>query len=291
MEKNSQIRNLVKRLLEDKSLGPAMINVNPVVDPSAAVTDPANPNFKPSSKAELIVALQAMVQQLPDENISDVYDSIKGSMIPKQDQGEEKMDKGTKAEQVIRLAVRKIISEISKKKEEEAAEMWNQGLSGDAARAEFLSRGGKITKVPAGTTARKPGEYGAPPTEKQRLDLKKALSGTHLEDEDEKSEKRGYETGDITLRELAAEFGFKNPNGVLQWINNKVLPKIRTRAENPLLLQTATLEAMKEYIDELAAATDMPEDEVELLKKNPDMVGELESFRNYLQKKLAKVGL
>lgn len=288
--KNSSLRTLVCRLLEDKSLGPAMINVNPVVDPSAALTDPTNPNFKPSSKAELIVALQAMVDQLPDENIPDIYDSIKGSMIPKEDEGEKKMNKGTKTEQIIRLAVRKMLSEISKSKQEKAAEFWKT-VDSDAARAAFLARGGEVTKLPAGASGKKPGEYGAPPTEKQRAELKKALSGEYLEDKEEKQDKRGYETGDVTLRDLAAEFGFKNPNGVLQWINNNVLPKVRTRVENPELLQVTTLEAIKDYIEELAAATDMPEEEVQLMKDNPDMVGELDSFRIYLKKKLAKVGL
>jgi hypothetical protein len=115
-----------------------MININPVVDPSAAVTDPSNPNFKPSSKTELIVALKSLVDQLPDENIPDIYDSIKGSMLPKEDEddkGKKQMNRDTKSEQLVRLAVRKILSEISasQRRAEKAAKLWAQRPSGEEA--------------------------------------------------------------------------------------------------------------------------------------------------------------
>lgn len=149
----SPLRTLVRRLLEDKSLGPAMINVNPVVDPSAAVTDPSNPNFKPSSKTELIVALKSLVDQLPDENIPDIYDSIKGSMVPKEDEddkGKKQMNRDTKSEQLVRLAVRKILREVSKKAEREAEEYWKT-VDSDAARAAFLDpkKGGTVKRIPS----------------------------------------------------------------------------------------------------------------------------------------------
>ena len=70
------LRTLVKSLLEDTTLGPAMVKVNPVVDPSAAITDPANPDYKPQSRQELQIAFNALIDDLTDDNIPDIYDSL-----------------------------------------------------------------------------------------------------------------------------------------------------------------------------------------------------------------------
>ena len=64
----SSLRKIVKVLLEDKTLGPAMVKVNPVVDPSAAVTNPENQDFKPQNSIELKIALSALADQIPDDS-------------------------------------------------------------------------------------------------------------------------------------------------------------------------------------------------------------------------------
>ena len=75
--KESTLRQLVKVLLEDKELGPALIKVNPVVDPSAALTDPSNLNYVPDSTVELKVALNSMASEVPQDNVPKIYKSIK----------------------------------------------------------------------------------------------------------------------------------------------------------------------------------------------------------------------
>lgn len=107
--KKSTLRALVKTLLEDKALGPAMINVNPVVDPSAPLVDPSNTDFVPTSSAELKAALSALVTGLSDESIPKVYDSMKDALEAAHE--DDMKDTDRKVEEAIRRAVRKLIKE------------------------------------------------------------------------------------------------------------------------------------------------------------------------------------
>jgi hypothetical protein len=284
------LRRIVTILLEDKTLGPAMINVNPVVDPSAAVTDPSNPNFKPGSKAELNVALTSLINNLSDDKIGDAYDSVVDVFnSPKEAEEEKEMKKDTKSEHLVRLAVRNLMSEISKKKEEEAAKMWASRPSSEEAKAAFLARGGKITRLPPESRGIAKGPA-SPAVAKLRKELEKMPDD--IDQAPAASNLMVSDVGGMGLKELAAEFGFKNPNGVLQWIN-RVLSKVRTRTENFEEFQVLTLEALNDYIEELAAASDpelTPED-VQLMKDNPQIVAELDSFKIYLNNKLRKAGM
>ena len=289
--RESTLRRIVKTLLEDKSLGPAMISVNPVVDPSAALTDPANPSFKPSSKAELKVAMSSLINNLSDDDVGDVYDSLKSKLNTPDSEEKKEMKKDTKTEQLVRLSVRKMLKEISKKKEAEAAKMWASMPSSEEARAAFLASGGKITKLPPEARGIAKG-----PSSAAVKSLRTTLQG--MKDEPGDEDIAGgrnlmvADVGGMGLKDLAAEFGFKNPNGVLQWIN-KVIDKARTRTENFEELQVATLEALNDYIEELsvAAEPELTPDDVQLMKDNPQIVAELDSFKVYLSKKLRQLGM
>ena len=124
--KESSIRAMVKILLEDSTLGPALLKVNPVVDPSAAVTDPANQDFVPVSPAEFKVALSAIVDDVPQDNIPDIYKSIKHALSAAgEDEGKEEMNKkDTKVEEAVRKVIRKMIKEGS------YADLASTGLGG-----------------------------------------------------------------------------------------------------------------------------------------------------------------
>jgi len=284
------LRSIITTLLEDKTLGPAMINVNPVVDPSAAITDPSNANFRPGTKAELNVALTALVNNLSDDKIGSVYDTIKDSFDSPEDvEGKKKMKANTQSEHIVRLAVRKLMNEISKSAEERAAKAWASGPSGDEARAAYLAKGGTVTRLPSGASSYMRGAK-SPAVAKLRADLEKMPDDT---DQDVGgSNMMVADVGGMGLKELAAEFGFKNPNGVLQWIN-RVLTKVKGRVENFEELQVLTLEILNDYINELAAASEpeLTPHDVQLMKDNPQMVAELDSFRVYLNNRLRKAGM
>lgn len=313
--KNSPLRTLVCRLLEDKSLGPAMINVNPVVDPSAAETDPSNPNFKPSSKIELIVALKSLVDQLPDENIPDIYDSIKGSMIPKEeedDKGKKKMNRDTKSEQLVRLAVRKILSEISKRKKEEAEEYWKT-VDSDAARAKFPQS--KIKKLlsaeelssfhPASSVPPSPETISAlekvsdDPAVMAFFDKMQNHSGKikRLQDEfkkldylddpetTEEDKKRKYQQGDTTLKKMGLELGV-GPSGVIS-IENRALQKFALRfvfLEDTMALYD---QVRNDYVNLLLQSAKNKEEKQNIIAditKYPSLIDDSEDFKAEVEK-------
>jgi hypothetical protein len=304
----STLRTLVKVLLEDKSLGPAMVKVNPVVDQSAPLTDPSNPDFKPANKSELKIAFAALASELPDENIPSIYDSIKNSIdLAKEETKEDPEMKNTKVEEAIRVAIRNIIKEnylkeetAAEKKERLAKEKWATGASGEAAREKFLAAGGTVTKVPAGvgTTA------ATRPDPSSLKDLRSRLEASLQEPGATTSAtaKKNLGVADVGgegLKDLAAEFGFKNPNGVLQWIN-KVIEKMKGRIENYEEYQVAVLEIMNQFLNDLSAPYKDGKNElspvlepadVELMKANPQLVEELPMFREYLAKNLKKRGM
>ena len=100
--------------------GPATVNAN--VDPSIAVTDPINPNFKPQDKTEFGVALGQLVKNLPDSDMPELYDTVKTAIEDDSDEEDEALMK-TKAEQggteqveeAFRKVVRDIINDIQPK--------------------------------------------------------------------------------------------------------------------------------------------------------------------------------
>jgi hypothetical protein len=114
------IRELIGSVLE----GEQMAKVNQVVDPSAPVTDPMRPDFKPQNAAELNVAVQQMTKGLPGTDAPKIFDALKDALKPKdsKDQEKETMDtttsttsttgtSGTTSEAALRRRVRYILRE------------------------------------------------------------------------------------------------------------------------------------------------------------------------------------
>jgi hypothetical protein len=101
------IRQLIKERLTP-------VDPNPVVDPSAAVTNPQNPNFRPESVAEFQVGLNSHLEDLPVQKLRSSYEEIVGVLTKKKSKKEDNKMKSKKmsvAEAAIRKHVRKIIAE------------------------------------------------------------------------------------------------------------------------------------------------------------------------------------
>jgi len=259
--KESELRTLVKRLLEDKSLGQTLaVNVNPVVDPSASLTNPDNLNYKPNSKQEFQVTLSSMIEDVPDEKIPDIYDSLKDVLDAKQnEEGKEQMEKSNKkVEEAIRLAVRKILSEAP-----------------------------PVRKFPFGHSARPRG-----PNSPQVVSLRNTLDNMQIDEPDET--RRGDEPAQGRTRRnvmadgdsfdvIAKELGF-SISGI-----KAVVPKALKNAQvrmmmNPEELEILVLKSMSDYIDMLSSTGELSAADVKLLKDHPDIVRELDGFREFLDK-------
>jgi hypothetical protein len=304
----SELRSLVKVLLEDKTLGSQMVKVNPVVDPSAALTDPTNPDYKPTSKQELQVALTAMMNDLPDDNVPSIYDALKHAIqSQEEDKGKDQMAKSNdKIEESIRMMVRQLLENI------ELPQQIKEYFAVDPATGEKVWKGsGPAPKLAPSASIQKfdPSARGVAagpqsPAGKSLKSTFKKMKDSDISFVDSSQPEAGrarrnkMQEGD-KLKNLAVEMGFKNPNGVLQFIN-RVLEKMKRRFENYDAVAIATLEVMKEYIDELSSPYKSgsktldplitPQD-AELMKQHPEMISDLETFRIYLDKKLRQRGL
>lgn len=122
------LRKWVTGVLEFKDLGTqpdGPVEVNDVVDPSAAETDPINPSFSPQNKAEFDVATRNLVKDLPNDQMPGIYNRLKSVVDDQlaaaadeeqQRQAEKsgtpmKSKSGINVEEAVRLAVRKMIAE------------------------------------------------------------------------------------------------------------------------------------------------------------------------------------
>lgn len=80
---DNALRELVREALggtgwSNETAGEAKIN--PIVDPSCAMTDPVNPSFTPQNKTEFGVAMNRLVRNLPDSDMPVIYDAVKKTL-------------------------------------------------------------------------------------------------------------------------------------------------------------------------------------------------------------------
>lgn len=94
-----------------------------IVDPSAALIDPDNDSFVPSSKDELKIAVQAIISDIDDLEIPRTYEIIKKSIKKMREEQEMNQKKQSSVEEVLRLKVKKILSEYWAKENGEM--VWN----------------------------------------------------------------------------------------------------------------------------------------------------------------------
>ncbi len=313
------IRDLVREMLNNKDMGSVLIpesfedtivTINDVVDPSAEVTDTGHSNSKPQNKAELQVAVKTMVEDLPDDQVSKVYDKLKGAvdiaLEKEQDSVKEKeMSEKNKVEEAIRLAVRKMI-----------AEAWVKGPSGDEIWQDETPKKGKkaplaaptgtlppVKKIPAGQRG---GEAQAW-IDKGKKDLKKTfklMKDDPADEDDDESlvdpgAKRTYKStaiggmGDVSgasFQDIAKDLGF-SVAGAKQAVDKALLKAqwlAKLESEAPEELEILTLTAMNDYIKFLTKQGALSAADVQLMKDHPEIVRDLDGFREFLDKSIRK---
>jgi len=238
--------------------------VSAVVDPSAAVTDPDNPNFKPANRKELQIALLALTDNVSDDLASDTFDVVLDAINKNNDEEDMKNDK--KVEEAVRLAIRKMLSE-----------------------AELPP----IKKIPMGVHG---GEW-MKAHEKRRKDLEKTLTSMNVDTDAEemtradapvagRDRKNVMQTdvGGASFKQIAQEMGYASESGAKQAVE-KAMTKVQFASSmDPDQLQIVVLTAMSDYIDFLNKSGELTPADVQLMKDHPNIVSELDGFREFLDK-------
>jgi hypothetical protein len=275
----------------DDSTSTIPVNVNPVIAPDAPEVDPNNNNFVPKNKTELLSALR-MLCNVSDDEAPEIYITIKDSMKKQ----EENMGKNDVKES-IRLAVRKMLAEMSSSEKKQAAadKLWSELPKVDP------SKYPPVTKVPAGVSALggEPAEKKAK-FEKNKAQLQKTfqtMKMSDIEEEPTSSEPEARknvmmsDVGGSSFKEIAKELGFAAESGAKQAVE-KALAKAKFIMTmdlfNPEELEIIVLQTMSDYIDFLKSSGELDAEEVKMLKNNPGVVKELDGFREFLDKSLRK---
>lgn len=245
-----------------------IVKTNPVVDPSAALTDPQHEQI-PQNKSELKISLNTMI----DSNIDDVdtqkaYSAIKDALKNIEDEKNEKDKemKDTKVEEAIRLTVRKMIREAA-----------------GAYRDTGLSYSGDMTSAPAGfewcMNCEGNGDVagGVCPecrgTGKVKKDPKYLTSKA---------------TGGASVADMVAA-GI--PQGKISGLMKSAMAKFKSRwpKEQSGELDVALLSAVPEYIEHLKKQATKGGDpltpaDVQLMNDHPEIVLQSDEFREFFNK-------
>lgn len=245
------------------------VEVSAVVDPSAAVTNPGNPNFVPKNRAELRSALSAMVDGISDNDAADFYAALQGAAAEtKEEEDMSKEDK--KVEEAIRKTIRKMLSEAGPWRDtgmSYSGPMTDKpGVKAGFVECEACDGEGILDD---GTDCKVCKGKGALPSGKRKNVMQTDVGGA-------------------SFKEIAKEMGYATESGAKQAVD-KALEKAKFVAGLPPEdLQIITLTAMNDYIDFLNKSGELTSADVQLMKDHPAIVSELEGFREFLEKSLKR---
>lgn len=284
-------------------------NVSDVVDPSAAVTDPGNPNYEPSNRAELQIALASLVDKVSDDDAAAVYDNIKNIVADTSDKDMKMMDT-KKVEEVIRKTVRKMINEAGPYRDTGMSYSGPVGGGGDTDSAEkavalamksfdvvdIKSKPEQFLKLLVSKLVKAPGDRMS--NVLAAIDVVAEMDpeagdvlDTTLNAKPDLVPKKNVtmtDVGGAGLPQIAKAIGQKS-HGKIQAMIDKALEKARyLMTMDPDEKQILFLTAMNEYIKEFSAAGELTAADVQLLKDHPEMVADLDTFRNFFDKFLKK---
>jgi len=251
------IRALVREALDGTGLDDTpvpdleAVNVNPVVDPSQAVTNPNNPNYVPDSRVEFDVAIKNLVKDVPDEYVPNMYKSVVAAKddAEKKSKEDEHMDmkkeeQARQAEALVRRAIKGILGEAPAK---------------------------KTIKKPVAATP-KPSIHSVDPADLEA-------------DEEELQQGRKFnvtaDVGGATFEEIAEELGF-SVAGAKQAVDKAILKMRFLMLMDEDEREIMILSAMNDYIKLLTKSGELAAADVQLLKDHPEIVRTLDGFREFL---------
>ena len=252
--------------LDEPAIDP--VKTNPVVDPSAALTDPQNEQI-PQNKAELKISLNAIVDsQVEDIDTQKAYEAIKKTVEDLQNEKLEKDHemKKVNVEEAIRLTVRKMIREAA-------------GAYKDTG----LSYSGDMTAAPSGyewcDNCEGEGDVagGVCPVCKGSGKIKKDAKYV-----------TSKATGGASVADMVAA-GI--PQGKISGLMKSAMAKFKSRwpKEQSGELDVALLSAVPEYIEYLKKQSArggevLTAADIQLMNDHPEIVLQSDDFREFFNK-------
>lgn len=326
------LREMVREVLDSTGWsgegGSPAVKINPITDPSCAVTDPINPNFTPQDKTEFGIAIQQLVKNLPDTDMPGVFTAVKTALDRRSEKDE--IDSATQAAMVAGSqeaidAAGKTDKQNPEKKDKHEGKMPTKNNVEDKLRARIRkaileARGlteadlPPVKKIPMGVHG---GEY-MRRHQKTVDDLQKNLGKSvdrfeseplpsdeepHLPDEEggetekdkEKYKFGGHQhahqeigsmgqVGGASFEDIAKETGM-SVSGAKQAVDKALLRFKFLHSymeQDPEGVEEMVLGAMVDYIDMLNKTGELTAADVQLMKDHPDIVRDLDGFRDYL---------
>lgn len=266
-----ELRKLVNEVLDEPSLeayvpSAKMTQVNAVVDPQAAETDPTNPRFKPQNKVELGVAVRNLTANMDDSTAPKVFDALKQAVAP---------DKEADAEEQ---------KDIQMSKPEAAKDV--QGSGG--AKPTTGTKSGTKSEAVVREMVRKA-------IREQYQDYDAAVSGGTDDDDDEEPKKEAPPEP-MSFEQLAKEIGLK-VSGAKQFVD-KALARMKfinqeyesnvgqSEGYNLNDMEILVLQAYRDYMDLLQSTGELSSADRKFLEDHADAafknVFDLEGFREFL---------
>lgn len=278
------------------------VKVNSEVDPSIMVTDPVNPDFTPQNKTEFGVAVNQLVKNLSDSEMPQLFNVVKSAIDTKaitqedEDMKSKAVQGGSEnVEETLRRHIRKMLSEADLPPVKKIP----FGVHGGEAQRhidkskDWLRRSmGKAIddyEKPAPEEPVNPEDPtvgdGVPDAPGKRKAYKSSALGAM--DDIDYDEDRG-EREPMSFVEIAKELGF-SVAGAKQAVD-KALEKAQFLArdmdedDREILILTA----MSDYIDKLNKSGELNPADVQLMKDHPEIVRDLDGFREYLHNVIRK---
>lgn len=276
------IRELIRETMMNPSVGwqstaelsDSPASVSAVVDPSAAVIDPGNPNFKPTNRNELRAAISDMVNSISDDCAEQIFDAMKSAIEKTQEDKDMKTDK--KVEETIRLAIRKIISEVRPKFKDIPVGPVTNPLGITPTRYPAGMSGGEATKA----------------FEKRKSNLAKSFEKMDADADAAEMARSDKPAAGRTRKNVSGEEGFKDIGQKLG-VSTSMAKKDEMSFMNKLKkfsgmesedFEIMLMTAANDYVDHLKSSGELTSADVELMKDHPDIVTDLDGFREFFQK-------
>lgn len=253
----ASVRKLIREALfgnfnppPDESISAA--NVSNVIDPSASDTDPTNPNFRPQSRQELVIAVTGLLNCVEDDYAGEAYEMVKKAL-----EGDEDLMTPPKQEDnVIGIGVVDI--------EEAVRQQIRKMITAEAKEDDrtYVVKKKRHSSV-------------------NEQDADAADKDADEEEHEKRKNQSAVTWSGGTFDQIAKELGV-SVSGAKRLVTVALAKAQYVGSIDQDELEIITLEAMKDYIAHLQSSGELTPADVQLLQDHPSLTGELEGFREFL---------